>query len=154
LFDEPFKYNTWCSKNCAKRLIFGLNSHNMIIILYESPHCWIMYGRMNKIFPNFYEKWPCVQFGFANHLARSALYLYPFRKWVQTEMHMLKTCLPCICSNLWVVIKEWRNLGKFTPSYILHTCAFGTYLLGGGGFYFAKKIIRWWYFTCKHVSLF
>jgi hypothetical protein len=22
-------------------------------------------------------------------------------------------------------------LGEFTPSYILHTCAFGTYLLGG-----------------------
>ena len=24
-----------------------------------------------------------------------------------------------------------RDLGEFTPSYILHTCAFGTYLLGG-----------------------
>jgi hypothetical protein len=25
----------------------------------------------------------------------------------------------------------WRRLGEFTPSYILHTRAFGTYLLGG-----------------------
>jgi hypothetical protein len=41
-----------------------------------------------------------------------------------------------------------RPLGETTPSYILHTCAFGTYLLGGG-IYLAKKIIRWWYFTCK-----
>jgi hypothetical protein len=39
-------------------------------------------------------------------------------------------------------------LGGFTPSYILYTCAFGTYLLGGV-IYLAKKIIRWWYFTCK-----
>ena len=43
-------------------------------------------------------------------------------------------------------------LGEFTPSYMLHTRAFGTYLLGG--IYLAEKIIRWWYFTCKHVSLF
>jgi hypothetical protein len=39
-------------------------------------------------------------------------------------------------------------LGEFTPSYILHTCAFGTYLLGGG-IYLAENIIRWWYYTCK-----
>jgi hypothetical protein len=35
------------------------------------------------------------------------------------------------------------------PSYFLHTRAFGTYLLGGGVIYLPKKIIRWWYFTCK-----
>ena len=39
------------------------------------------------------------------------------------------------------------SLGGCTPSYILHTHAFGTYLLGG--IYLAKRIIRWWYFTCK-----
>jgi len=38
-------------------------------------------------------------------------------------------------------------LGEFTPSYILHTHAFKTYLWGG--IYLAEKIIRWWYFTCK-----
>ena len=26
---------------------------------------------------------------------------------------------------------NFYKLGEFTPSYILHTCAFGTYLLGG-----------------------
>jgi hypothetical protein len=40
-------------------------------------------------------------------------------------------------------------LGGFTPSYILHTRAFGTYLLGGY-IYLAENIIRWWYFTCKN----
>ena len=39
-------------------------------------------------------------------------------------------------------------LGGFTPSYILHTRAFGTYLLGG--YLPCKKNIRWWYFTCKN----
>jgi hypothetical protein len=34
------------------------------------------------------------------------------------------------------------RLGEITPSYILHTRAFGTYLFGGGGIYLAKKIIR------------
>jgi hypothetical protein len=29
-------------------------------------------------------------------------------------------------------VLETTGLGEFTPSYILHTCAFGTYLLGGG----------------------
>jgi hypothetical protein len=31
--------------------------------------------------------------------------------------------------------RDWTmcsNPGEITPSYILHTCAFGTYLLGGG----------------------
>jgi hypothetical protein len=28
-------------------------------------------------------------------------------------------------------IFQHTNLGEFTPSYILHTRAFGTYLLGG-----------------------
>ena len=40
-------------------------------------------------------------------------------------------------------------LGEITPSYILHTRAFGTYLLGGLFTQVAKKYIRWWYFTCK-----
>jgi hypothetical protein len=30
-------------------------------------------------------------------------------------------------------------LGGFTPSYILHTRAFGTYLLGGGGYLPCRK---------------
>jgi hypothetical protein len=44
------------------------------------------------------------------------------------------------------------GLGEITPSYILHTRAFGTYLLGGGGYLPCKKIIRWWYFTCKKLE--
>ena len=31
-----------------------------------------------------------------------------------------------------VVRRDHGKLGEFTPSYILHTHAFGTYLLGGG----------------------
>ena len=34
-----------------------------------------------------------------------------------------------------------------TPSYILHTRAFGSYLLGVS--YLAKRIVMWWYFTCN-----
>jgi hypothetical protein len=53
-----------------------------------------------------------------------------------------------ICENnsikLWIL-----DLGENTPSYILHTCVFGTYLLGVGGYLPYKKIIRWWHFTCK-----
>jgi hypothetical protein len=37
---------------------------------------------------------------------------------------------------------DYHVLGEFIPSYILHTRAFGTYLLGGGVIYLAKKIIR------------
>jgi hypothetical protein len=37
--------------------------------------------------------------------------------------------------------------GEITPSYVLHTSVFGTYLLGG--YLPCKKIIRWWYFICK-----
>jgi hypothetical protein len=33
--------------------------------------------------------------------------------------------------TLFVFIKSQVNLGEITPSYILHTRAFGTYLLGG-----------------------
>jgi hypothetical protein len=47
-------------------------------------------------------------------------------------------CVNLSCSHL---------LGEITPSYILHTRAFGTYLLGD--YLPCKKIIRWWYFTCK-----
>ena len=43
-------------------------------------------------------------------------------------------------------MKNW--LREFTPFYILHTQAFRTYLLRGL-FTLQKKIIRWWYFTCK-----
>jgi hypothetical protein len=36
--------------------------------------------------------------------------------------------------------KELREkLGEFNPSYILHTRAFGTYLLGGGGYLPCRK---------------
>ena len=28
-------------------------------------------------------------------------------------------------------LMNYQSLGEFTPPYILHTCAFGTYLLGG-----------------------
>jgi hypothetical protein len=42
---------------------------------------------------------------------------------------------------------SWSSL-----PYILHTCAFGTYLFGGGGIYLTKKIIRWWYVTCKKLE--
>jgi hypothetical protein len=50
--------------------------------------------------------------------------------------------------NVWGGRLKFIILGEFISSYILHTRAFGTYLLGGG-IYLAKKIIRWWYFTCK-----
>jgi len=46
-------------------------------------------------------------------------------------------------------LSKLDTLGEITPSYILDTHAFGTYLFGGGVIYLAKKIIRWWYFTCK-----
>jgi hypothetical protein len=52
-----------------------------------------------------------------------------------------------IPDHVFLVSIGWY-LREFTPSYILHTRAFETYLLGGG-IYLAKKIIRWWYFTCK-----
>jgi hypothetical protein len=48
--------------------------------------------------------------------------------------------------KLLIIVENY--LGEITPSYILHTRAFGTYLLGG--IYLAKKTIRWWYFTCKN----
>ena len=63
-----------------------------------------------------------------------------------------------ICENhtLYFGDGTWRegnikceHPGEITPSYILHTRAFGTYLLGGGVIYLAKNIIRRWYFTCK-----
>ena len=38
-------------------------------------------------------------------------------------------------------VSSYMMLGEFTPSYILHTRAFGTYLLGGV-FTLQKKIIR------------
>jgi hypothetical protein len=44
------------------------------------------------------------------------------------------------------------DLREFTPSYILHTRAFGTYLLGGGVFTVHKTIVRWWYFACKKLE--
>jgi hypothetical protein len=53
----------------------------------------------------------------------------------------------CLESDNWSVF-SMALLGEITPSYILHTRAFETYLLGGV-IYLAKKIIRWWYFTCK-----
>jgi len=40
-------------------------------------------------------------------------------------------------------------LGGVTPSYILHTRAFKTYLLGGRVIFLAENILRWWYFTYK-----
>jgi len=61
--------------------------------------------------------------------------------------------LYCRWSNIthiyWMQINiEIKALGEFTPSYNLHTRAFATYLLGGV-IYLTKKIIRWWYFTCR-----
>jgi hypothetical protein len=35
--------------------------------------------------------------------------------------------------------------------FCIHVCSGPIYL---GVIYLAEKIIRWWYFTCKHVSLF
>ena len=56
-----------------------------------------------------------------------------------------------LCSIPHIYEAKWcdwcPHLGGCTPAYILHTRAFGTYLLGV--IYLAKKIIRWWYFTCK-----
>ena len=34
-------------------------------------------------------------------------------------------------NNMHLVVNLRTNLGEFTPPYILHTRAFGTYLLGG-----------------------
>jgi hypothetical protein len=66
-------------------------------------------------------------------------------------------------SSLTIILS---SLGEFTPSYIfIHVRSGPIYW---GGIYLAKKIIRWWYFTCKkawkyymwwyftckHVSLF
>ena len=48
---------------------------------------------------------------------------------------------------------ELSGLGGFTPSYILHTRAFGTYLLGGY-FTLQKKIIRYGIFQNKGVMVF
>jgi hypothetical protein len=39
-----------------------------------------------------------------------------------------------------ITLEFLHSLWGFTPSYILHTRAFGTYLLGGG-IYLAEKII-------------
>ena len=73
-----------------------------------------------------------------------------------------------IC-NFFFMMKWTKFLGEVTPSYIdAYTCAQD---LGGalpsyicihvhsgpiywGVIYLAKKSIRWWYFTCEHVSLF
>jgi hypothetical protein len=60
------------------------------------------------------------------------------------DVHINKTCVAL--ANL-----QWSIPGEITPSYILHTRAFGTYLLGGV-IYLAKKIIRWWYFRCKKLE--
>ena len=42
--------------------------------------------------------------------------------------------------------------GVYSHLYFAHTCIRDLFI--AGVIYLAKKIIWWWYFTCKHVSLF
>jgi hypothetical protein len=72
-------------------------------------------------------------------------YDFKIRDW---SPKYLKHSIHEICKATNYIVWGWEP-GEITPSYILHTRAFGTYLLGGGGIYLAKKIIRWWYFTCR-----
>jgi hypothetical protein len=77
--------------------------------------------------------------------------------WLSPSSSNFLHCANFLILMLTVIFRDWALpswLGEVTPSYTLHTRAFGTYLLGAGYIYLAKKIISWWYFTCKHVSLF